>query len=382
MPNRYRVAVIGRTGRGDYGHGLDTVWLRIPVAQLVAVADDDAQGRASAQRRLRVNNAYADYRQMLQKEKPHIVSVAPRWLDCHRDMVLACAEHGAHILLEKPLCRTLDEADQMVRACETHHIKLAIAHQTRYSPVVQRIKDLLARGQIGDILEMRGRGKEDSRVGGVDLMVLGTHIMDLMRDFAGDARRAFGHVRMVQKAQSHPVAKADVRPGPEGMGPVAGNHVTSQYGFDRGTVGHFGSQWCTQPSGGQNRFGLTLYGSRGIIQLTTGSVPPAFFLPDPTWFPGQHPQVAWQRITSGGLGKPETIQDTSLNQGNVWIAQDLIHAIEQDRQPRGSIYDGRAALEMILSVYESHRLGQLVNLPLTNRRHPLSILKNGGEQPR
>ena len=87
MPN-YRVAVIGRTGRGNYGHGLDTVWLQIPNAQIVAVADENEAGRNAAQKRLAAKNAYADYRQMLQKERPQIVSVADRHLDLHRDMVI------------------------------------------------------------------------------------------------------------------------------------------------------------------------------------------------------------------------------------------------------------------------------------------------------
>ena len=54
--------------------------------------------------------------------------------------------------------------------------------------------------------------------------------------------------------------------------------------------------------------------------------------------------------------------------------KDLIEAIEKDRQPLGSMYDGRAALEMILAVYESHRLKGPVELPLKNRRHPLTML--------
>src|SRR5687767_4146567 len=134
MPRNFKVAVIGRTGRGDYGHGLDAVWRQVDNVQIVAVADENEAGRQAAQRRLAAPNAYADYREMLQKERPHIVSVAPRHLDAHRDMVLACAETGAHMFMEKPMCRTLREADEMVAACEKHHVKLAIAHQTRYSP--------------------------------------------------------------------------------------------------------------------------------------------------------------------------------------------------------------------------------------------------------
>src|SRR5215471_12997494 len=194
MAKKYRVAVIGRTGKGNYGHGLDTVWKGLEV-EIVAVADENDKGRASAAKRLGAPHAYADYREMLEKEKPQIVSVADRHLDSHRDMVVACARAGASIFLEKPMARSLAEADEMVKACETHHVKLAIAHQTRYSPQLARAKELIASGLLGDVLELRGRGKEDSRGGGQDLMVLGTHIFDLMRYLAGDPLWCFAQVR-------------------------------------------------------------------------------------------------------------------------------------------------------------------------------------------
>ena len=115
MP-KYRVAVIGRTGKGAYGHGLDTVWLKCDKAEIVAVADENEAGRAAAVKRLGAKTAYADFKQMLEKEKPQIVSVADRQPDCHRDMVVACAEHGASIFLEKPVSRTMQEADEMAAA--------------------------------------------------------------------------------------------------------------------------------------------------------------------------------------------------------------------------------------------------------------------------
>src|SRR2546423_5034561 len=178
---KYRVAVIGRTGKGGYGHGLDVVWKDIDNVEVVAVSDPDEKGRAAAAKRIGAASAYADYRAMLEKEKPQIVSVADRHLDQHRDMVVACARAGASVFLEKPMARTLAEADEMVRACEMHHVKLAIAHQTRYSPRVERIREMIAAGRLGDLLELRGRGKEDARGGGQDLKVLGTHVMELMR---------------------------------------------------------------------------------------------------------------------------------------------------------------------------------------------------------
>lgn len=365
MPKTYRVAVIGRTGKGNYGHDLDLVWKRIDNVEVVAVADENDKGRADAVAKLGAKNAYADFRVMLEKEKPHVVSVADRFLDSHRDMVVACAQAGASIFLEKPMARTLEEADEMIRACETHHVKAAIAHQTRYSPRVQVVKELLAEGRLGDILELRGRGKEDARGGGQDLMVLGTHVFDLMRHLAGDARWCHSRILVAGK----PATKDNVTQGGEGMGPILGDSLHATYGFDRGALGSFGSHRVGAPGGG--KFGLHVYGTKGVVTLTTGSLPDAFLLEDPTWTPGKS-KAAWKEITSAGVGQPEPLTDKSLLAGNVWIAKDLLEAIEKDRQPLGSLYDGRAALEMILAVYESHRVGGVVELPLKNRKHPLT----------
>jgi len=367
MARSYRVAVIGRTGKGNYGHGLDVVWKAIDNVEIVAVADEDEKGRAAAAQRLGAAKAYADYREMLDKERPQLVSVADRWLDQHRDMVLACARAGASIFLEKPMCRTLAEADEMIRACEAHHVKLAIAHQTRYSPRLRVVRELIAAGQLGDLVELRGRGKEDARGGGQDLMVLGTHIFDLMRLVAGEARSCYA--RILQEGRS--AAKGDVRQGGEGMGPILGDNIHATYVFDKGIVGTFGTHKARH--GASARFALGIYGTKGVIHVTTGSLPAAYFLDDPSWSPGRSGK-GWQEITSNGLGKPETLKDAGLGLGNIWIAKDLIESIEQDRQPLGSMYDGRAALEMILAVYESHRAGGPVALPLKNRQHPLLLL--------
>src|SRR5262249_57334697 len=134
--------------------------------------------------------------------------------------------------------------------------------------------------------------KEAARGGGEDLMVLGTHIFDLMRLFAGDARWCFATVGH----GGRPATKADVRPGGEGIGPLLGDHIDACYGFDRGVFGTFGTKVRNGPGG---RFGLTLCGSKGVIQLTTGSLPAAYFLDDPSWFPGQT-RAKWQEISSAG----------------------------------------------------------------------------------
>lgn len=363
----YRVAVIGRTGRGEYGHGLDVVWNDIGSAQVVAVADEDPNGRTAAAKRLKAPKAYADYRQMLKEQRPQIVSVAPRWLDEHREMVLACAEFGSHVFLEKPMCQDLEQADEMIAALEKRNLKLAIAHQTRYSPALEHARRLIAAGVLGDIVELRGRGKEDRRGGGEDLIVLGTHVMDLMRFFGGDARSCFAQVRDGGK----PVTKNEVRDGAEGIGPLAGDEIHAMYRFSGKTMGYFSTHRAKE--GAAQRFGLQVFATKGILTMTTGAVPEVWFLEDPSWQPGRT-KAQWKRISSQGIDKPEPLSDPSHHFGNRLIALDLIKAIETDTQPKGSMYDARAALEMILAVYESHRLDRPVELPLKNRKHPLTML--------
>lgn len=368
IKNKFRVAVIGRTGRGDYGHGLDVVWKDISQAEVVAVADEDEQGRNAAAKRLGAAHAYADYREMLEKEKPQIVSVAPRWLDCHHDMVLACAEAGCHMFLEKPVARSLAEADEMVEACRKRNLKVVVAHQARYSPRLPHVLDLIRDGRLGDLLELRARGKEDQRGGGEDLMVLGTHMMDLMRLLAGNP--TWCSARVFEKGR--PLNKDGVRDGDEGIGPLAGDELEATFGFASPTLGYFATHRARH--GVNDRFGLRVYGSKGILTIGTGTFPPIYFTEDPAWAPGQS-KAHWIEITSAGLGEPEPAPDTSpQTPGNILIAQDLLAAIEADRQPKGSIEDGRAALEMILAVYESHRVNAPVALPLKNRRHPLTML--------
>ena len=86
---KLRAAVIGHTGRGDYGHGLDVIFTGHPACEVVAIADPDDAGRSKAAARAGAARQYADYREMLAKEKPQLVSVAPRHADQHAAMAVA-----------------------------------------------------------------------------------------------------------------------------------------------------------------------------------------------------------------------------------------------------------------------------------------------------
>lgn len=371
MPAKYRVAVIGSTGKGNYGHGLDAVWREMPQCEIVAVADENKLGVAAELRRLNLQESqgFADYRKMLAQVKPDLVSICQRWLDQHRDMAVACAEAGVKgIYLEKPMCRTLEEADDIVAACEKHKTKLAIAFQTRYSPKLAIVKKLIEDGRIGDVLEYRGRGKEDRRGGGEDLWVLGTHIFNLIHHLGGDPLWCMASVTH----EGTPVTKEHVINGPEGIGPLAGDHVNAMYRMADGATAYFGSK--RNMAGGSSRFGLQIYGAKGVIEILTGHVSSAKILEDSSWSPGRSGKT-WQDVSSAGVGKPEPIRDGGLGAGNVLAVKDLIDAVENDRQPEASVYEARTATEMIVAAFESHRLNGPAMFPLKNRENPLTMLK-------
>jgi predicted dehydrogenase len=366
MPAKYRVGVIGHTGRGDYGHSLDTVWLQLPETQIVGVTDPDEAGRAAAAKRLGDVPAFADYRKLLDETKPDIISICPRWVDAHCEIVLAAAERGIHMYLEKPMCRSLQEADRMVAACEKHNVKLALAHQTRYSPKLRVIRDLSEDGKIGTVLEFRGRGKEDHRGGGEDLWVLGSHVMNMMHALGGAPTWCFASIEQDGK----PVKKENVREGNEGLGPLAGDAVRAMYGMPEGVTAYFGSH--KSAAGSPSRFGLQIFGSKGMIEILSGYLPEAYLFADPSWSPGRGREKAVP-ITSAGLGKPEPLTGDN-NTGNEVACRDLINAIEQDRLPECNILEGRMTIEMIAATFESHRTAAPVAIPLKSRQNPLTLL--------
>jgi len=366
MANTYRVAVIGHTGRGNYGHGLDTVWVGFPGVEIVGVADADPQGLAKAVARLKAPKGFADYRQMLDQVKPELVAIAPRWIDQHRDMALAAAERGVRgIYMEKPFCRTVAEADEIVAACHKHGVKLALSHQTRYSPRLPVVWDLIQSGAIGRIVEFRGRGKEDSRGGGEDLWVLGSHVLNLMNYLGGEPQWCFASVLQ----EGRPICAADVKPGGEGIGPLAGDEIHAIYRLSRGAVAYFDT--IRRAGSNPPRFGLRIYGTQGVIDMSPGYLGPTFLLADPAWSPGKSGK-GWVPVTSAGVGKPEPLTDTGLHGGNLLAVKDLISAIENQREPEANMYEGHRSIEMIAAVFESQRLGGPVKIPLATRENPLA----------
>jgi len=365
---KYRVGIIGATGRGDYGHAVDVPFTKLPNVEVVALADADPKGLAKAIERIKPQKSYTDYQEMLSKESLDLVAICPRWIDQHSEMLMAAAKANCHVYMEKPFCRTMLECDQVRKEFENRKLKLAIAHTAQYSPVLDVALKLVGDGAIGQVLELRGRGKEDHRGGAEDMWVLGSHIFGLMRAFAkSDPQACLAQVTH----QGRGIRKEHVVEGNEGLGLLAGDRVQATYSFADGVMGYFGS--CKGMAANPSRFALQVFGSKGVLEIESGYLAAAHLLQDGSWSPGRSGKN-WERVTSAGIGKLEPIQAKSYEDGHIAAIKDLMAAIEEDRAPKCSLVDAVGITEMILGVFESQRLGQPVSLPCTTREHPLKLL--------
>ena len=363
-----RVGIIGHTGRGNYGHGIDTVWKAIDGAQVVAVADPDEQGREKARVRTGAARAFADYRQMLQEDKFDIVGVCPRWMDQRASMVIAAANAGCHIYCEKAFAATLEEADAMVDAVRRGKVKFQLAHQMRRSPFTLMVKAMLEAGEIGDIQEIRCRGKEDKRAGGEDLMVLGSHLCDVMRTLAGDPQWVFAHVTESGAA----ISRRHVREGTEPIGPIAGREIGAMFGFAGGLHAYMASKATKDTH--DLRFGTFIYGSKGVIFLPNANYPngaQSYILRSPAWIPGKGAE--WKPIE---VEHDHRFEKEAMMTANLRMVEDLREAIKNDREPTCSERAGLWTTEMITGIYRSQLEGLPVKFPQVVRKpHPLAELK-------
>jgi predicted dehydrogenase len=366
---KFRVGVIGHTGHGGYGHGLDTMWLQIPETEIVGVADADAKGLAAELPKLKCERGFADYRQMLAELKSDLVAIGPREIDQHRDMALAAIAAGAKgIYMEKPFCRTLAEADEVITACDRHGAKLALAHRNRYHLAIPAVEKLVKDGAIGRLLEIRARGKEDARGGPQDLWVLGSHVLNVAVHFGG--KPVAGSAVILQDGK--PITKADLKQGTEGVGPIAGNEVHARFELESGVPLFFDSvAKAGDPKAG---FGVHLVGTKGVIDMRMDTVPFAHLLPGNPFAPLKEARN-WIPITSAGLDQAEPKPEAAQVMNHIVPARDLIAAIRENREPLCSARDGRLTVEMITAIFESQRQGgQRVAFPLQTKENPLAAL--------
>ncbi|MBU9712750.1 Gfo/Idh/MocA family protein [Evansella tamaricis] len=121
--------------------------------EVIAVASRSEKGAAFA-KEFNIPKVYTSYEEMLADGEIDAVYISlPN--DMHKEWTIKAAEHGKHVLCEKPAAVTAADAKDMIDACEKHNVKFLEAFMYQFHPQHQRVKDLIRSGEIGDVNLMK-----------------------------------------------------------------------------------------------------------------------------------------------------------------------------------------------------------------------------------
>jgi predicted dehydrogenase len=266
----------------------------------------------------------------------------------HRDQVIAAAQAGKHVFLEKPMEVSIARCDEMIQACDRAGVTFCVAHVLRWRGSPRRGKELIDAGGLGTVQTIHytwrtpSTGIDDKTwtldpVHGGYILDAGVHVFDLMRWYAGaEAVRVFGSVRRFsQTATVKPTAFVQVQ-------------------FANGVLGFF---WlCAElpPPGFRDPFQrLQVVGSKGLLEINPyGKVDAAL---DGEW------QTIWEQPPIDFLGNylnPIRLEAFSAE------LQDFLDSLHDGRPPFATGHDGRAAVEIVEAANRSSETGQAIQLPL------------------
>jgi predicted dehydrogenase len=283
---------------------------------------------------------YADFETMLSREQLDLVSVCTQapW---HAPVTIAAAQAGVSgVLCEKAMATSLAEADAMVAACERHGTKLLVDHPRRFHPTYPLVRQVLHSGEVG-------RLRAIVATAGGAVVHNGTHLFDLVRYFGGEARDVAAHVT----------------PSPGGDGDGAGQ-VELAEGVTAYVALHGGLPFSLELLGTEGR--ITVDASvEGATVWRYGEAAPGRAAPSEPrgpatpWYRGGPCRPRWERHLAPPAGAGSTM---------LAAVEELIAAVETDREPESSGRDGRAALELALACHASQAQGGArVPLPLADR---------------
>jgi predicted dehydrogenase len=302
----------------------------VPEVELVAFADSDLAKVQALQQRYGVPRGYQDYREMIERERPDIVSIATP-APHHCEAVLFAAEHGARALYcEKPLCCSLAEADRMVAAVESRGIKFNTGTLRRWAPGMETVWQMIERDDLGQL-----QAVITYSVGG--MLHSASHFFDLMLYLAGDPGLDWVQGTVLDPDFDPRAARWDR--DLSGIGQIR---------FGNGVMAHLlnTSMWCE----------FAAVGSEGMVAIMNNGVEFAF--------------RRRQGICGGRYHEYQAAPFPSFERGSstVRLIRDLLHALDTDGETRQGVRRAVNTAEIAFGLIESHRQGGArLKLPLARR---------------
>ncbi len=356
MAETYRVAIIG-TGRmggliedelpagswsKPYGHF--PAYAAIPETEVIAVANRGEERLARFAARFGVTNTYTDYREMILKERPDIVSITTPSL-ARAEPIIFCAENGVKgIYAEKGLSASLEEADRVAAAVRKHNVAFNWGAMRRHHSGYRKLRDEIAGGAIGT-------PRFATMYFSSDLIKHHPHSIDLVEMLFGDPAPEWVEGHLLEAGE--PLAPD--RPLP--TFDAAGHRFVPPPGREIGDpwVGFFRAHFAGEMEGVflplAGRFDIDVHGSEGRAYA---------------WENGDEFKV---RRTNAKTGRTE---ETSFRPAGpsptICTIRDIIRELETGERTDGNIDRTMQAVEVQFALAHSHlQGGARVSIPVLDR---------------
>ena len=334
-------AGFGVIGLGTFGRNHVAAYAEHPFAELVAVCDVKEELAKETADSYNVKY-YVDYREMLEDPRIEAVSVAtPDFL--HKEPVIACSEKGKHILCEKPLATTVDDAEKMVSAVEKAGVTMMVDFHNRWNPPFALTKESVEKGELGEPVHAYIRLNDTIYVptkmlSWADkssvLWFLGSHSVDLVRwIFNSDAVEVYATYGM-KVLRTRGIETPD--------------YYQYVIRFGNGAVVMFENSWILPESLPTIvDFVAELTFAKGCVYID----------------PIQH--GAFKKFTEDSGSYPNVIGGPMVIHGRRtgFVNESIAHFVDcivQDREPVATGRDGLAVTKILCAVEESARKRKLV----------------------
>ena len=321
----------------------------VPDAEVVAVYGRSEEKAKAFAQQFGIKEYYTDLDTLLEKSDCEVVDICiPNY--AHYEACIKSAKSGRHIIIEKPLALTLEQADEMIDTCKKLGKKLMYAEELCFAPKYERVRALVERGAVGDIYMIKQAEKhsgphsrwfyEKDMAGGGVMMDMGCHALAWFRWILG------GNPKIKSVYASMATVMHDTE---------CDDNTVTLVEFENGVLGIAEDSWAKH-GGMDDR--IEVYGNKGVsyADLFRGNSALTYSL--------EGYDYAMEKAGSS-KGWSFTVYEEAFNQG---YPQELAHFIEcvrKDLEPKVTGEDGRAVLEMIYAAYESARTGKKVELPFT-----------------
>jgi myo-inositol 2-dehydrogenase / D-chiro-inositol 1-dehydrogenase len=340
---------IGLVGSGFIAQAHAEGFAHVPAASVRGVASPTPGNAARFAAAHGIPAHHTDYRALIEQPDVDVVCIgAPN--DLHRDICVAAASAGKHVICEKPLARTLADADAMLAACREAGVLLMYAEELCFAPKYVRAKELADEGALGDVHLVR-QGEQHfgphadwfwdpDRAGGGVLMDMGCHGIEF-------ARWVYGK----PAAES---ASAELGTFVHGGRTRAEDHAVATVRFAGNRLGVVETSWA-KPGGMDDR--AELIGSAGItyVDILRGSALMTYSEHGYGYAVEKAPQTS---------GWTFTMFEEIWNYGFPQEMRHFVECVQHGSQPLETGEDGRAVLEIIYALYLAAGDAGRVSLPL------------------